>query len=85
MLRLALLENLRRVASRIALDKIDQNLADFWAEELIAAAEKNPKNLILEIADMARSNPPMESPFVAEFTRRLQGKNRKSTESHAHG
>ncbi|KIC96035.1 GH36-type glycosyl hydrolase domain-containing protein [Flavihumibacter solisilvae] len=74
MLRLALLENLRRVASRIALDKIDQNLADFWAEEMIAAAEKNPKNLILEIADMARSNPPMESPFVAEFTRRLQGK-----------
>jgi hypothetical protein len=32
-----------------------------------------PKNLILVIADMARSNPPMSSAFVAELARRLQG------------
>ena len=36
-------------------------------------AEKDPKSLILVTADMARSNPPMVSSFVAEFARRLQG------------
>ena len=36
-------------------------------------AEKDPKSLILVIADMARSSPPMASAFVAEFARRLQG------------
>ena len=73
MLRLALLENLRRVAARVAADRVGRNTADSWADELIETGEKDPKNLIVVIADMARSNPPMESSFVAELTRRLQG------------
>jgi cyclic beta-1,2-glucan synthetase len=73
MLRLALIENLRRVAKRIAVDRIDRDLADHWADRITQTAEKNPKGLILVIADMARSNPPMVSSFVAELTRRLQG------------
>ena len=36
-------------------------------------AEKDPKSVVLVIADMARSSPPMASAFVAEFARRLQG------------
>jgi hypothetical protein len=73
MLRLALIENLRRVAARIAAGRIDQDLADSWANQMIEIAEKDPKSLILVIADMARSNPPMTTPFVSEFARRLQG------------
>jgi cellobiose phosphorylase len=73
MLRLALIENLRRVAARIATDRIDRNRADYWSDQLTETAEKEPKSLILVIADMARSNPPMVSSFVAELTRRLQG------------
>jgi cyclic beta-1,2-glucan synthetase len=73
MLRLALIENLRRVAARISADRMARNLADEWADQLMDSAEKDPKNLILVIADMARSNPPLESAFVAELTRRLQG------------
>ena len=73
MLRLALIENLRRVAARIAADRIDRNLADYWADRMTETAGKDPKSLILVIADMARSNPPMVSSFVAELTRRLQG------------
>jgi cyclic beta-1,2-glucan synthetase len=73
MLRLALIENLRRVAARIASDRIGRNSADEWADKLIETAEKDPKNLIVAIADMARSNPPMDTSFVAEVTRRLQG------------
>ncbi|MFZ1829729.1 MAG: glucoamylase family protein [Candidatus Competibacteraceae bacterium] len=73
MLRLALIENLRRVAVRIAASRTDQNLADGWADQMTAMAENDPKNLLLVIADMARSNPPLSSSFVAELARRLQG------------
>jgi cellobiose phosphorylase len=73
MLRLALIENLRRVGARIAVDRIDRNRADHWADQMTEIAEKDPKSLILVIADMARSNPPMVSSFIAEFARRLQG------------
>ena len=74
MLRLALIENLRRVAARIGADRVDRNRADYWADQMTAIAEKDPKSLILSIADMARSDPPMVGSFVAEFARRLQGK-----------
>ncbi|MFA6473221.1 MAG: cyclic beta 1-2 glucan synthetase, partial [Candidatus Latescibacterota bacterium] len=73
MLRLALIENLRRVATRIAADRIDRNRAGFWADQMTEIAARDPKSLILVISDMARSNPPMVSSFVAELTRRLQG------------
>jgi len=74
MLRLALIENLRRVSARIAIDRVDRNLADYWAGQMIETVEKNPKDLILVIADMARSDPPMVSAFVSELTRQLRGK-----------
>lgn len=73
MLRLALIENLRRVAVRIAAGRADCDLAAAWAEQMAAVAENDPKSLVLVIADMARSHPPMSSPFVSEFTRLLQG------------
>ena len=74
MLRLALIENLRRVAARLATTRISRNLAHVWADSMSDAAEKDPSKLILLVADMARSNPPMDSSFVAELVRRLQGK-----------
>jgi hypothetical protein len=73
MLRLALIENLRRIAVRIAAGRLDRDLAAVWANELTQIARQDPKNLILVIADMARSNPPMTTPFVSELARRLQG------------
>jgi len=73
MLRLALIENLRRVAARIAADQANHNRAGYWADQMTEIAEKDPKSLIVVIADMARSNPPLVSSFVAEFSRRLQG------------
>jgi cellobiose phosphorylase len=74
MLRLALIENLRRLAVQVAIDITYKNLANYWADEMIRVAEEDPKNLILVISDMARSNPPMVSSFVAELTRKLNGK-----------
>jgi cyclic beta-1,2-glucan synthetase len=73
MLRLALIENLRRVGARMAADRTGRNLAGYWADRITEIAAKDPKSLILVIADMARSNPQLKSAFVAEFARRLQG------------
>ena len=73
MLRLALIENLRRVGARMAADRTGRNLAGYWADRITEVVATDPKSLILIIADMARSNPPLKSAFVAEFARRLQG------------
>ncbi len=74
MLRQAIIENIRRISARIAIDKVDRNLADYWAEKMIDVAEKKPADLILVIADMARSNPPIAGPYVSELIRLLRGK-----------
>ncbi|PZX60488.1 cellobiose phosphorylase [Algoriphagus ratkowskyi] len=74
MLKLAVIENLRRIAENTALDMIDNNLADYWSEQMIETVKKDPADLVLTISDMARSKPVLNSPFVAGFTRKLQGK-----------
>ncbi|MDR3632866.1 MAG: glucoamylase family protein [Isosphaeraceae bacterium] len=73
MLRLALIENLRRIAVRIAADKRDRNNANRWADRLTEVAEQDARNLILVLADMVKSHLPMTSAFIAELARRLQG------------
>ncbi|WP_127120528.1 GH36-type glycosyl hydrolase domain-containing protein [Chryseotalea sanaruensis] len=72
MLRLALIENLSRLAAMTAVDLKDSALANKWANEIIQCAEHEPKNLVLVIAEMAKSSPPINSAFVAEFSRKLQ-------------
>lgn len=73
MLRLALIENLRRIAVRLIGERQHCDLADSWAERMVAVVEQDPGNLILTVADMARSDPPMVPAFVAELTRKMQG------------
>jgi cyclic beta-1,2-glucan synthetase len=73
MLRLALIENLRRVAARVMADWRFRGRAVRWADSMTATAERDPNSVVLVVADMARSNPPMNGPFVAEMARRLQG------------
>jgi cyclic beta-1,2-glucan synthetase len=79
MLRLALLENLRRIAIRIAMCKWDREAANLWADRMLEVAEKEPKKLVLALADLVREEQPLTSAFVAEFTRRLRGQNPAST------
>jgi cellobiose phosphorylase len=79
MLRLGLIENLRRVTTRLALAREDRNLADTWVDSLQETAEKNPSLLVIVVADMARAAPPLTSSFVAEFCLRLS---RQSPELH---
>ena len=61
MLRLALIENLRRVATRVSAGTLDCVRAGDWSDKMMYAAENDPTNLILVVADMARSSPKMVS------------------------
>ncbi|QOV88421.1 glycoside hydrolase family 94 protein [Humisphaera borealis] len=72
-LRLALIENLRRVAVRISSTRRDRDSAIDWAERMVSVVERAPTNLILVLADMARADPPLTGAFLAELTRHLQG------------
>ena len=74
MLRLTLIENLRRVCATIAIDRVDINLANYWVRQLNEMEEKDPKNLVMIISDMARSEPPMTGAFVSEMNRHLMGR-----------
>ena len=75
MLRLALIENLRRVAARIAAARRHRDLAGTWAVRMVDVVERKPTDLILVLADMARANQVLSGAFVAELTRHLQGQN----------
>ncbi|MDP1634541.1 MAG: cyclic beta 1-2 glucan synthetase, partial [Gallionellaceae bacterium] len=71
MLRLGLIENLQRIASRLTLARADSDLAAVWMDRLQSMAEKNPSHLVIVVADMAKSDMPLTSSFVAEFSQRL--------------
>jgi len=71
MLRLGLIENLRRITSRLNTDREDRDLADTWANRLQQVSETAPAELIVIIADMARAKLPLSTAFVAEFCQRL--------------
>ena len=71
MLRLGLIENLQRVTTRLTIAREDRDLADLWVNRLQEMAENNPSHLVIVVADMAKSDLPLSSSFVAEFCQRL--------------
>jgi cyclic beta-1,2-glucan synthetase len=73
MLRLALIENLRRIVEQLTYSREHRDLADAWAERMMKVAEANSSDLFIVIAELAQSSPPLTSAFVAELSRRLQG------------
>ncbi|MFD2365356.1 GH36-type glycosyl hydrolase domain-containing protein [Pseudoduganella sp. GCM10020061] len=72
MLRVALVEALRRIAGATLRGLNERRLANQWADRLAQAAPE-PARLLVLVADMARSQPPCTRSFVAELSRRLQG------------
>jgi cellobiose phosphorylase len=75
MLRLALIENLRRVTARLMIARQERDLADLWVARLQDMAEKHPSHLVVVVADMAEADLPVSSSFVAEFCQRLSRQN----------
>jgi len=71
MLQLALLENIRRIGIRIARRREERDAAITWAQRMQATAEKEPKKLILLLAEFANADVPLTAAFVEEFHARL--------------
>jgi cyclic beta-1,2-glucan synthetase len=73
MLRMALLENLRRVVLRQAAGRRDAERAGHWVERMLEISASDPGKLVLVLADIVREDPPLTSEFVAEFASGLRG------------
>ena len=74
MLRLALIENLRRIAVMLSAMRKDREQGEDWADRVLQVAEMNPSNVIVVVGEMVRSQPPLSRAFVTEFLHRLQEK-----------
>lgn len=72
-LRLALIENLRRAAARLADRRRDWDEGMAWAERILDQVEANPRQLIHLLAEFAETRRELSAPFLAELTSRLQG------------
>jgi cyclic beta-1,2-glucan synthetase len=74
MLRLALLENLRRIVDSVTAGRRDRERAGFWVEQMLEVAARDPAQVVLVLAEMVRADPPLTIAFVAELASRLSGK-----------
>ncbi|HWE03792.1 MAG TPA: glucoamylase family protein [Tepidisphaeraceae bacterium] len=73
MLRLALLENLRRVVAFVVSGREDRERAGYWIERMLDAAAKEPGSVVMVLAEMAKERPALTVAFVSEFASRMQG------------
>ncbi len=73
MLRLALIENLRRVVAGVAAGRRDREGAAEWAARLLDGAETDRSQVVLVLARMISAAPALTHPFVSELASRLQG------------
>jgi cyclic beta-1,2-glucan synthetase len=71
MLRLGLIENLQRVATRLEAGRNDRDLAEKWMGRLEEVSESMPSRVVGVMAEMADSELTLSSSFVAEFCQRL--------------
>jgi cyclic beta-1,2-glucan synthetase len=73
MLRLALLENLRRGAARVMAGRRERERAGYWVERMLEIAAKEPAKVVLVLAEMVKEDPSLTNAFASEFASRLQG------------
>ena len=71
MFRLGLIENLRRIALHLDSVQRDHDIADYWMRELQVVTEESPSQIVIVMGEMAKSNLPVSSSFVAEFSQAL--------------
>jgi hypothetical protein len=72
MLRLALLENLRRVVMAVTAGRHDREDAAYWVEKMLAVAATHPTDVVLAVAALIEADPPLTTSFVAELASQLQ-------------
>jgi cellobiose phosphorylase len=72
MLRLALLENLRRVVTAVTAGRHDREAAADWVAKMLAVDATTPTDVVLVLAKLLEANPALTNAFVAELASRLQ-------------
>ncbi|MCC8155062.1 MAG: hypothetical protein LIP01_13215 [Tannerellaceae bacterium] len=75
MLRLILIENLRRIVARLQQDQKDRDLANEWMDKAEKSSQEKTSSLVSIVSDMANSDIPLSSAFVSEFSKRLSSRN----------
>ena len=78
MLRLALVENLRRVTVSMSWQQEHRDRAIAWAQR-IGAISDSQDSAFLALADMVREDPPLSTAFVSQFTQALEGRGATTT------
>jgi cellobiose phosphorylase len=74
MLRLALIDNVRRVIDAVTAGRRDRQSARAWADRLVEAATSAPSRVISVLAELVDGAPELTDSFVAELSTRLQGR-----------
>ncbi|HEU0276875.1 MAG TPA: hypothetical protein VFQ95_03515, partial [Rhodanobacteraceae bacterium] len=74
LIRVALIEGLAAGAAAISERLEAYSRAEHWAERLIAIAANPRGNMLVSVAEMAKTDPFASSAFAAEFYRLLEGK-----------
>jgi cyclic beta-1,2-glucan synthetase len=72
MLRLALVENMRRLAKQTLWAQEERKRADLWADELLAASERRPGDIFLMLAERERTGEQLSTPFAVQLLQRLR-------------
>ncbi|HEV2716590.1 MAG TPA: hypothetical protein VGU64_15120, partial [Terriglobales bacterium] len=71
-LRIALVENLRRLAKRIVSSREERDGADVLADKLIEAAQREQKDLVAMLSSRLPARKPIGRAFVVQLTQRLR-------------
>ncbi len=79
MLRLALIENLRRVIAAVSAGRRDREAAARWSEALLEGTSGDPSRVVATLARLVEEDPSLATPFVAELASRLQGQGTMTT------
>ncbi|HET9988239.1 MAG TPA: hypothetical protein VFQ65_06960, partial [Kofleriaceae bacterium] len=79
MLRIALIENLRRVIAAVTAGRREREQAAQWSDRLLEAAAGDPSKVVRVLAELVAADPGLTVPFVAEVASRLQGQGAVST------
>lgn len=72
MIRLALLENLRRIGLSIVSRREELDAAVSWADRMLVTFENAPNKLVSLLAEFSDADVPLTASFVEEFYARLQ-------------
>lgn len=68
MLRIGLLDILRRLAGQIERQLREREWADFWANRLLTVARRDPNRLFFILAELARAHPDPSPHFAFQIT-----------------